>query len=100
MLLLKVGADPICAKARAMDEQGLVRDGRIRNVVVRLANGSPASVPFRPIEINQEGCIYRPRIQAAVTGQTRGVRTSDPILHNAHPYFASPSVFTRAHPPL
>jgi hypothetical protein len=99
MLPLKVGADPICAKARAMDEQVLVWDGRIRNVVVRLANGAPASAPFRPIEINQEGCIYRPRIQAAVTGQTLVVRTSDPILHNVHAYFGSSSVFNQAQPP-
>jgi plastocyanin len=99
MLPLKVGADPICARAHPVDEQVLVRDGRIRNVVVRLANGSPASAPFRPIEISQEGCIYRPRIQAAVTGQTVLVRTSDPILHNVHAYFGSSTVFNQAQPP-
>ena len=99
MLPLKVGADPICARAGAMDEQVLVRDGRIRNVVVRVANGSSAPAPSRPIEINQEGCIYRPRIQAAVTGQTLLVRTSDPILHNVHAYFGSSTVFNQAQPP-
>jgi hypothetical protein len=99
MLPLKVGADPICAKSRPVDEQVLVREGRIRNVVVRVANGSSASAPFRPIEINQEGCIYRPRIQAAVTGQTLLVRTSDPILHNVHAYFGSSTVFNQAQPP-
>ncbi len=99
MLPLKVGADPICARARPMDEQVLVRDARIHNVVVRVVNGSSAPAPFRPIEINQEGCIYRPRIQAAVTGQTLLVRTSDPILHNVHAYFGSSTVFNQAQPP-
>src|SRR5260370_38816983 len=81
MLPLKVGADPICARAGAMDEQVLVRDGRIRNVVVRVANGSSAPSPSPPLEINQEGCIYRPDIPGAHTGQTLLVRTSAPILH-------------------
>ncbi len=98
-LPLKVGADPICARARPMDEQVLVRDARIHNVVVRVVNGSSAPPPFRPIEINQEGCIYRPRIQAAVTGQTLLVRTSDPILHNVHAYFGSSTVLNQAQPP-
>lgn len=99
MLPLKVGADPICAKAHAMDEQVLVRDGRIGNVVVRITNGAPAPAPSRPIEVNQEGCIYRPRIQAAVSGQTLLVRTSDPILHNVHGYFGTSTAFNQAQPP-
>ncbi len=96
---LKVGADPICAKANPMDEQVMVRDGRIRNVVVRIANGASAPAPSRPIEVNQEGCMYRPRIQAAVMGQTLLVRTSDPILHNVHGYFGASTVFNQAQPP-
>jgi hypothetical protein len=99
MLPLKVGADPICAKAHPMDEQLLVRDGRIGNVIVRIANAASAPAPSRPIEINQEGCIYRPRIQGAVTGQALLVRTSDPILHNVHGYFGTSTVFNQAQPP-
>src|SRR5712692_3509597 len=98
-LPLKVGADPICARARAMDEQVLVRDGRIRNVVVRVANGSSAPAPSRPIEINQEGCIYRPRIQAAVTGQTLLVPTRQSMLDNLHLFFRASTVLNLALPP-
>src|SRR5260370_35959103 len=82
MLPLKVGADPICARAGAMDEQVLVRDGRIRNVVVRVANGSSAPAPSPPIKINQKGCTYPPRIQAPATGRQLLVPISDPILHS------------------
>jgi len=99
MLPLKVGADPVCAKSAGIDEQVLVRDGKLRNVIVRIANGPSATAPPRALEVNQQGCRYRPRIQAAVGGQTLLVRTSDDTLHNVHAYFGSSTLFNQAQPP-
>ena len=99
MLPLKVGADPICAKSDGTDEQVLVRDGKLRNVIVRIANGPTAAAPSRALEVNQQGCRYQPRIQAAVAGQTLLVRTSDDTLHNVHAYFGSSTLFNQAQPP-
>jgi len=98
MLPLKVGADPICAKSAAIDEQILMREGKLRNVIVRIANGPSGAVPPRGLEVNQQECRYRPRIQAAVGGQTLLVRTSDDTLHNVHAYFGSSTLFNQAQP--
>jgi len=99
MLPLKVGADPICAKSDGIDEQVLVRDGKLRNVVVRIANGPSIPAPARALEVNQQECKYQPRIQAAVGGQTLVVRTSDDTLHNVHAHIGSSTLFNQAQPP-
>jgi len=97
---LKVGADPTCAKSRLYDEQVLVKNGRLQNVVVRISGGLPAEPPpDRPIEVDQEGCVYRPHVQAGVAGQKLVIRNSDPVLHNVHAYAASSSLFNWAQPP-
>src|SRR5262249_39785460 len=98
MLPLKVGADPICAKSGGTDEQVLVRDGKLRNVVVRIANGPTMPAAPRPLEVNQQGCTYQPRIQGALAGQSLLVRTSDDTLHNVHAYFGSSTLFNQAQP--
>ena len=65
-------------------------DGKLENAIVYVKEGS--SLPISPmmkgearsseVEIDQKGCIYRPRVSAAQTGQRVIFINSDPIVHN------------------
>jgi plastocyanin len=93
--------DPACAKADAFDQPILLtKDGKgLQNVVIRLKNGPPGTAPAEPVTVDQDGCIYRPRVQVAVTGQKIQIRNDDPTLHNVHGYQGPKTVFNQAQPP-
>jgi plastocyanin len=97
---LKRTSDPVCAKKEMTDETvTLSSDGKsVANVVVRLKNGPAGTAPADPIIIDQNDCMYRPRVQAAVEGQKVQIRNSDGTLHNVHAYGVKPS-FNQAQPP-
>ncbi len=95
---LKRGADPVCAKAPAMDEQVLVHDGKLRNVVVHVVGRAPTS-SRNAVVVDQESCAFRPRVQGAVVGQRVEIRNSDGTLHNVHGYAGSSTLFNFAQPP-
>lgn len=81
---------PQCAKAHAepvFEQPILVKDGKLANVVVWLKSGLEGwvfSTPKDPVVINQVGCIYEPRVTAAMVGQTVQFKNSDPEPHNVH----------------
>jgi len=93
--------DAACAKGEAFDESVLLsKDGKgLQNVVIRLKNGPTAPAPATPIAIEQDGCVYKPRIQGAVAGQKIEIRNTDPTLHNVHGYQGAKTVFNQAQPP-
>jgi plastocyanin len=95
---LKVGTDPICSKAQGPNPQVLLRNGKLENVVVRIAGGPKQTPPSAPIEVLQHGCRYLPRVQGAVAGQTLIIRNRDPTLHNVHSYEAGKTLFNQAQP--
>jgi plastocyanin len=94
-------SDAACSKSDAFDESILLStDGKgLQNVVVRLKNGPAAPAPSTPITIEQDGCLYRPRVQGAVAGQKIEIRNADPTLHNVHAYQGPKTVFNQAQPP-
>lgn len=63
-----------------------VTDGKLANVVVYVKSGLPAGqsfpVPSTPAVIDQEGCLYHPRVMAVMAGQTIQIKNSDAVLHN------------------
>jgi plastocyanin len=89
--LIRMGADPNCLEINAGKKVqqlyvDLDDDGSINNVFVHITNdvaysGGP---PSEPVVIEQEGCIYRPRILGAMVGQELLVRNLDSTLHNIH----------------
>lgn len=87
---IRMSADPMCGKAaggrRVVDEAVIVSpDGSLANVFVELIGTFPdAPVPVEPVSIDQNGCVYAPRVVGVRVGQALQVRNSDDGLHNVH----------------
>lgn len=97
---LNRGADPACNKGELMDESILVKDGKLANVVVRITRNAPsAPAPSEPVVIDQQGCVYHPRVSAVVKGQKLQIKNSDGTLHNVHAYVGTKTAFNQAQPP-
>jgi plastocyanin len=85
-----MSADPMCSKAnggrRVVDEAVVVApDGSLGNVFVELIGTFPDTpVPSGPVSIDQDACVYAPRVAGVRVGQTLQIRNSDDGLHNVH----------------
>lgn len=68
------------------DPQYVVADGKLGNVFVYVKSGLPAgaayTAPSTPVVIDQDGCLYHPRVFGAMVGQDIEIRNSDRVLHN------------------
>jgi hypothetical protein len=95
---LKLGADPICAAASSRDEQVIATNGKLENVFIRLTDGPAQPPPSVPVVIDQVSCVFRPRIQGAIRGQTLQIRNGDRTLHNVHGYAGPSTLFNYAQP--
>ena len=96
---LQRSSDPVCAKTEAVDETILSKGGKLQNVVVRVVEAVPGALPPDPVVVDQQGCMYRPRVQAAMRGQRLQIRNSDGTLHNIHSYEGMKTGFNLAQPP-
>lgn len=76
--------DPVCAKTERLAEDVVVTDGKLRDVLVRIANGSMGehAAPSEPAVIVQDQCMYTPRVVGVVAGQPLEIRNGDPTFHN------------------
>ena len=101
-VVLKREADPFCAKTKMNDETVVVNpNGTLKNVAVRVIKGAaPTAAPATPqqIVVDQNNCMYRPRVTTAVANQKIIIRNSDPVLHNVHAYLGTATTFNRAQP--
>ena len=88
--IIRMGGDPRCSRALAgkrLTQDIVVRgaDGGLVNTFVNLQGSFPATpVPAQPVAIDQQGCIYMPRMVGARVGQTLQITNSDPTAHNVH----------------
>lgn len=99
---LQRASDPVCAKTEAYDPTVTVsKDGKaLANVMVRLVNAPAGGVaPTGPVVVDQDGCMYLPRVQGAVEGQKITVRNGDPTLHNVHAFQGTRTLWNQAQPP-
>lgn len=86
-----MAADPDCAKkhsgGKADNEMLVLGDGNtLANIFVQVKN-PPAgdhAAPSDPVVVDQNGCIYVPRVVGVMVGQPLQFRNSDGILHNVH----------------
>jgi len=65
----------------------LVHDGAVENAIVWVKSGLEDrvfAVPDTPVEIDQHGCLYVPRVVGVRVGQPVLFHNSDRALHNVH----------------
>jgi len=87
-----MSADPACdAKhggGKGAENQMLVLGpgNALANIFVQIKNApsSSAPVPKDAVVIDQNGCLYEPRVVGVRVGQPLQFRNSDGILHNVH----------------
>jgi len=60
--------------------------GGLGNVFVYVKAGIPAgaqyTAPSSDVELDQEGCLYQPRVFGLMVGQKMMIKNADPLLHN------------------
>jgi plastocyanin len=96
---LNMKSDPFCAKQKGgKDEEVVVSNGQLKNVVVRVAKGLSGTFPPPAADavLDQQGCIYRPRVLVAQAGQSVAIKNSDQTLHNVHTYKGTATLFNQA----
>jgi len=68
------------------DQPVKVTDQLLRDAFVMLTDGTEAwdvpAPPSEPVEVDQRGCVYEPRIHGARVGQEVVFINSDPMFHN------------------
>ena len=89
-VFLRIDADPYCVSTHtgkvASEEVSVNADGTLRNVFVYVKQGVSGTYPTpkEAATIDQNGCLYRPRVQGMQVGQPLVIRNSDDTLHNIH----------------
>jgi plastocyanin len=86
---IDMSEEPACAakyQGQPMDPQVVVANGMLGNVFVYVKSGLPAGAsyqaPSTPVTLDQNGCLYHPRVFGVMVGQPIEIRNSDPMLHN------------------
>ncbi len=78
-----------------------VKDGKLAETLVRLANDSVKvdyKAPTAHAVIEQVDCMYTPRIQGVVSGQEIDIKNGDGTLHNVHTFKGADTWFNQAQP--
>src|SRR4051812_43791664 len=94
--------DPFCAKQVIKeDDVAVSAGGGLKNVVVRVVKGASGSyeAPKTAAIVDQNGCMYRPRVQVVMAGQPVQIQNSDQTLHNVHTYKGASTLFNQAQIP-
>lgn len=81
--------DPKCGDTGQprRDASVVVENGALANVFVYVKDGLgnyAFDVPTEPVKLDQDGCIYTPRVLGVRVGQPLSVSNSDPAPHNVH----------------
>lgn len=92
--------DPECAKLKLVDQKVVVSGGHLRDVHVRLPSGTAGThrAPTAPVVVDQNKCMYEPRVVGAMAGQKILIRNSDPTFHNVRGTHGEHTVFNHGHP--
>ena len=101
---IQMAADPKCQAANPDGRLGdtwLVANGALQNVFVYVKEGLTGKtfpVPTEPVEIDQVGCMYTPRVAGIMVGQELVVKNGDDTLHNVHAVPENSKPFNNAMP--
>lgn len=89
-------------KGDAYSNEVLVKDGMLKNVLVRVSKGLEGKtftdIPAEPVIIDQIGCLYEPRVAATRVGQKVDFLNSDALFHNVRSVTNNNEVFNVAMP--
>jgi hypothetical protein len=90
-------ADPVCGQRNPNleTEDTVVKDGKLANVFVYIKDGTTTDgkkvgdfkwdPPTTAVQLDQNGCHYRPHVLGVQTNQKISITNSDPTTHNIHP---------------
>ena len=70
-----------------LKEEVIVKDGKLKNVIVYLKSGTDKfsyETPANEVVIDQKGCQYIPHVAAVMVEQKVTFTNSDDLLHNVH----------------
>jgi plastocyanin len=89
---IDMSANPQCERTHrghpVITEDVVVNaNGTLRNVFVWVKAGLPDvrwDVPAVAVTIDQQSCMYRPRVAGAMVGQSIRISNSDPLNHNVY----------------
>jgi plastocyanin len=88
---------------QALSEKVIATEtGELANVVVYVVRGlEDTPVPEEPVELLQEGCMFKPHLVVVHAGQTLRIRNADQANHNlnAKPAHGSNPAFNKMQPP-
>ena len=99
MAALNRASDPFCAKTKMDAQDVVVKDGAVKDVLVRLPVGAAkGAAPTTAAAIDQKDCMYSPHVQGIVSGQSIKVTNSDGTTHNVHSYVGDETKFNEAQP--
>ena len=74
-------------------------DGGMANAFVSLDGNFPGTpAPTTPVVINQQDCIYAPRVVGARVGQTLQLKNNDETTHNLHALSMAGNDFNTSQP--
>lgn len=88
--IIRMGADPMCAGINAGKRQvqeivAADAKGDLANVFIHVEGNFPhTAVPTKPVVLNQQSCMYSPRVLGMRVGQTLQIHNEDPLSHNVH----------------
>ena len=91
----------VCGKGRESDDLIVGPNRGIRWAVVSLVNppGGPRSDPAtKPVQMDQQQCVYIPRVVVVPVGGTVEFLNSDRLLHNLHSLSTENPTFNRTQP--
>jgi hypothetical protein len=86
-----------------LDEELIVGDGGgLKNAFVSVRQGVPKikyPLPEKAAVLDQQGCMYRPRVQGVRVGQKLMVGNGDPVTHNVRSFPTLNRAFNFGQPP-
>jgi len=94
---IDTSADPVCGQKNPnlTTEDAMIKDGKLANVFVYVKEGTAAdgtkiadynwSTPTTAVQLDQNGCHYKPHVLGIQANQKLSVTNSDATQHNIHP---------------
>ena len=89
-----------CGKSREAEDLVLGANRGIRWAVVSVQPppGNKWEPSTKPVQVDQQGCVYAPRVVIVPVGGTVEFLNSDPLLHNLHSASTENPTFNRTQP--